>query len=174
MKYYNLARFLSRIKIIEWLTLNLGKEWRSGTIHTYDAMGQLQKPPFQTKCFCCFGIVHSKIPTIPPILFTYMYLKNQLNVGRYTSQIGSYGSQKMSQKVRSWHAFHRSRMVSWMLGKCGVSVQKFVKGSMAMATFPEVWWFTRWWFQICFIFTLTWGRFPFWLIFFKWVSSTTN
>ena len=27
----------------------------------------------------------------------------------------------------------------------------------------------RWWFQIFFIFTPTWGRFPFWLIFSKWV-----
>ena len=27
---------------------------------------------------------------------------------------------------------------------------------------------TRWWFQICFIFTPIWGRFPFWLIFFNW------
>ena len=32
----------------------------------------------------------------------------------------------------------------------------------------------RWWFQIFFIFTLIWGRFLFWLIFFKWVGSTTN
>ena len=27
---------------------------------------------------------------------------------------------------------------------------------------------TRWWFQRFFLFTPTWGRFPFWLIFFKW------
>ncbi len=32
-------------------------------------------------------------------------------------------------------------------------------------------WVSRWWFQICFIFTSIWGRFPFWLIFFKWVWS---
>ena len=30
----------------------------------------------------------------------------------------------------------------------------------------------RWWFQMFFIFTPTWGRFPFWLIFFKWVETT--
>ena len=29
-------------------------------------------------------------------------------------------------------------------------------------------------FQICFIFTPIWGRFPIWLIFFRWVGSTTN
>ena len=34
--------------------------------------------------------------------------------------------------------------------------------------------YTSWWFQICFIFTPIWGRFPFWLIFFKGVGSTTN
>ena len=33
---------------------------------------------------------------------------------------------------------------------------------------------TRWWFQIFFIFTPTWGRFPIWLIFCKGVGSTTN
>ena len=35
-------------------------------------------------------------------------------------------------------------------------------------------WSSRWWFQIFFIFTPTWGRFPFWLIFFKWVESTNQ
>ena len=30
----------------------------------------------------------------------------------------------------------------------------------------------RWWFQTSFIFTPIWGRFPFWLIFFKWVETT--
>ena len=29
-----------------------------------------------------------------------------------------------------------------------------------------------WWFQIFFIFTPIWGRFPFWLIFSKWVETT--
>ena len=33
--------------------------------------------------------------------------------------------------------------------------------------------FSRWWFQILFIFPI-WGRFPIWLIFFKGVGSTTN
>ena len=30
---------------------------------------------------------------------------------------------------------------------------------------------SRWWFQIFFIFIPTWGRFPFWLIFFRWVAT---
>ena len=36
--------------------------------------------------------------------------------------------------------------------------------------------FTRWWFQICLMFTPTWGRFPFWLIFVKggWNSKPTT
>ena len=37
------------------------------------------------------------------------------------------------------------------------------------------WWFTRCWLQTCFIiFTPSWGRFPFWLIFFKWVEITNQ
>ncbi len=31
---------------------------------------------------------------------------------------------------------------------------------------------TRWWFQIFFIFTPTWGNDPIWLIFFTWVETT--
>ena len=34
--------------------------------------------------------------------------------------------------------------------------------------------FTRWWFQIFFIFIPTWGRFPIWLIFFRWVETTNQ
>ena len=32
----------------------------------------------------------------------------------------------------------------------------------------------RWWFQILFEFTPIWGRFPIWLIFFRWVETTNN
>ncbi len=34
--------------------------------------------------------------------------------------------------------------------------------------------YTRWWFQTFFIFTTIWGRFPFWLIFFRWVETTNQ
>ena len=33
---------------------------------------------------------------------------------------------------------------------------------------------TGWWFQIFFIFAPIWGRFPFWLIFFRWVETTNQ
>ena len=36
------------------------------------------------------------------------------------------------------------------------------------------WWFSRWWFQTFFIFTPIWVRFPFWLIFFRWVETTNQ
>ena len=32
--------------------------------------------------------------------------------------------------------------------------------------------FSRWWFQIFFIFTPSWGNDPIWLIFFRWVETT--
>ena len=38
----------------------------------------------------------------------------------------------------------------------------------------EPWLLTRWWFETCFIYTPTWGNDPIWLIFFRWVGSTTN
>ena len=34
--------------------------------------------------------------------------------------------------------------------------------------------FAGWWFQIFFIFTPIWGRFLFWLIFFRWVETTNQ
>ena len=34
--------------------------------------------------------------------------------------------------------------------------------------------FSGWWFQIFFIFIPIWGNDPIWLIFFRWVCSTTN
>ena len=38
--------------------------------------------------------------------------------------------------------------------------------------FIYTYWDTRWWFHFFSIFTPTWGRFPFWLIFFRWVETT--
>ncbi len=34
--------------------------------------------------------------------------------------------------------------------------------------------FSRWWFQTLFIFTPIWGRFPIWLICFRWVETTSQ
>ena len=36
------------------------------------------------------------------------------------------------------------------------------------------WWFTRWWFQIFFIFTPTWGNDPIWLIFSNGLKPPTS
>ena len=36
------------------------------------------------------------------------------------------------------------------------------------------WIIARWWFQIFSIFTTIWGRFPIWLIFFRWVETTNQ
>ena len=47
-------------------------------------------------------------------------------------------------------------------------------GSFA-AKAPDGWkTFSNWWFQIFFIFNPTWGDDPIWLIFFRWVGSTTT
>ena len=36
----------------------------------------------------------------------------------------------------------------------------------------KMWYFSVWWFQIFFIFTLIWRSFPIWLILFRWVETT--
>ena len=77
---------------------------------------------------------------------------------------------KKSLKVQLRWAFHRSlslpEAVSWTFVN--------VDSSQMMGAFFEPIWKpkSRWWFQRFFIFTPIWGRFPFWLIFFKWVETT--
>ena len=46
------------------------------------------------------------------------------------------------------------------------------KTSFFYHTLSLVQYMTRWWFQRFCMFTLIWGRFPFWLIFFKGVETT--
>ena len=55
----------------------------------------------------------------------------------------------------------------WM-GRCDISYWKF-GGSFQLVILVS-----GWWFQIFLIFTPTWGRFPFWLIFVKWVETTNQ
>ena len=52
------------------------------------------------------------------------------------------------------------------------SVENYPKNERKLI-FPLPW-LSRWWFQIFFIFTPSWGRFPIWLIFFRWRVETTN
>ena len=58
-------------------------------------------------------------------------------------------------------------------------------GAKFSTKFSKLWGYTQpvvffkkplsgWWFQICFIFIPTWGRFPFWLILFRWVETTNQ
>ena len=52
------------------------------------------------------------------------------------------------------------------LGLCGCWANKWAAFSLENPA--------GWWFQIFFIFTPIWGRFPIWLIFFKWVETTNH
>ena len=56
---------------------------------------------------------------------------------------------------------------SWLAGVMIHDPRKNIGGYI-------VWLQTRWWFQILIIFTLIWGRFPFWPIFFRWVETTNQ
>ena len=54
----------------------------------------------------------------------------------------------------------------WRLGFFGPNLQPWIGISHSFLA--------RWWFQIFLIFTPIWGRFPFWLIFFRWVETTNQ
>ena len=69
--------------------------------------------------------------------------------------------------VLSWGAGH-NRWIFWTDNghHCDFSIKSvgmMLKKNIVVIIFIML---TRWWFQIFFIFTPTWGRFPFWLIFF--------
>ena len=58
------------------------------------------------------------------------------------------------------------------------SIRKFMTPQKKEDGSRRLWvvqlWVTRWWFEIFFIFTPIWGRFPIWLIFFRWVGTTNQ
>ncbi len=68
------------------------------------------------------------------------------------------------------------RLVQWEVSLLqglpqNISQMKLIQELGQTTCFQSI---TRWWFQIFFIFTPTWGRFPIWLIFFKWVETTNQ
>ena len=51
---------------------------------------------------------------------------------------------------------------------------KWLRNSLARPKkYLECFFFAGWWFQRFFLFTPTWGNDPIWLIFFKWIETTT-
>ena len=60
----------------------------------------------------------------------------------------------------------------WMAGRLVSSWDVFLAGALLVS--GRVFLKLRWWFQIFFIFTPSWGRFPFWLISFKRVETTNQ
>ena len=82
------------------------------------------------------------------------------------------------------------RVSCWFCGDFGVITQNMAKRQMGVfetvfAFWPGQKWTelylqqmhhytTGWWFQTLFIFISIWGNDPIWLIFFRWVGSTTN
>ena len=45
---------------------------------------------------------------------------------------------------------------------------------MTKTKIQHKWTLSSWWFRIFFMFTPIWGRFPFWLLFFRWVETTNQ
>ena len=72
-------------------------------------------------------------------------------------------------RLAGWFVFEALKVAGKCLGVLGVG--SFFLGADFFETFTI---FSRWWFQIFFIFTPIWGRFPFWLIFSKWAETTNQ
>ena len=81
---------------------------------------------------------------------------------------------------RDWRCRWGVVIDRWHLGGYGIWV--FHKQNLGLVKILRaIWvklilgmlWYSRWW-QLKYFFTPIWGRFPFWLIFFKCVGSTTN
>ena len=80
--------------------------------------------------------------------------------------------------LRKWCVFGERFSVIFLILSLEVFVLKF-DGLTWLIFWQTLGWrrfkyITGWWFQIFFIFTPIWGRFPFWLIFFKWVETTNQ
>ena len=76
----------------------------------------------------------------------------------------------------SW-GFHDLKMFgekAHNLKRCGTFFGMKVMVSSASGCWENRGLKTRWWFQIFFMFISIWGRFPIWLIFFKWVETTNQ
>ena len=84
-------------------------------------------------------------------IFTYIWPKDMVNVGK---------------KAIHWESGYVLVSKMFYFYWFCESVTKIKRQSSSMSK-------SRWWFLIC-IFTPTWGRFPMWLVLFKWVGSTTN
>ena len=69
--------------------------------------------------------------------------------------------------------------VDWQFEYYCLETSRHSTNDVSMIWMP-IWWenkqnfnyTTRWWFQILFIFTPTWGNDPIWLIYFRWVETT--
>ena len=64
--------------------------------------------------------------------------------------------------------------LEWIVSNWTITVGEWMSWNCCAALWPHFLTTLRtgWWFQRFFIFTPIWGRFPFWLIFFRWVETT--
>ena len=91
-------------------------------------------------------------------LMTYTYTKNE---NMLASWKGS-SLRRVPSYVNRWNV---SRCHGQIASTFGHSPGSYVLWKWCKSL-------SRWWFQIFFMFTPTWGRFPIWLIFFKGVKTT--
>ena len=126
-------------------------------------MDDLGVPPFLETpicwflCFLVFVGVSTALILKKSFWFTVVFFPEK------TNKIIWWG---LNMRIHDWNEIAAWQLCSTFFGWSLVIFSALALGSSQLVT--------GWWFQIFFILTLTWGRFPFWLIFFKWVGSTTN
>ena len=119
---------------------------------------------------------------------TYISWKNTKNLRWFHAFWTTFFWTTSIPLLQTWHQMFI--MVVLMVQKSGkhqlslvLYLPLYLQKVLNISIYP--WWFSYfwtinsimssgWWYQTFFSFTPTWGRFPFWLIFFRRVGSTTN
>ncbi len=117
-------------------------------------------------CWWVFVCVHFCLQFMLLMMFVFLWFDWRL-ASWYLFQWCEVSSLESSKFPMGWIGSQKGTFNNHMSLFCRPSRARFRTGQKRSIK-------TRWWFQIFFIFTPTWGRFPFWLIFFRWVETVTT
>ena len=102
----------------------------------------------------------------PPEMVTRWCLRSLEQLPRFSLAPGGRSSPRCDPEVLQQHVTGRATPTSMS------------RGDLCDVGWSKEWLFivydTSCWFQTFFIFTTIWGRFPIWLIFFRWVETTNR
>ena len=150
----------------QWFVMSNPKQAICPAVATGIAVWKLHETPIKYLGFvlrCFFTLDHAKLPW-------------NHHLEQYAAMLVTF-SKHRTNKIK----------VIWRYHSLSFCIMKPNEPWAKTSYFPLVWLFnrdpgslyiiimiTRWWFQICFIFTPTWGNDPIWLICFKGVETTNQ